>query len=128
MKHKKHKLTNEAYKLIKELVLQLPPMQRADKNTGKLMFRQVSIFKGIVSRNGKKFKEFQNGWEPVLVNHQVELIKRFESEGYQGIEIYRTYILALEAEAKAKEAEKPVKQVEEITNENKTEECIPSQQ
>lgn len=105
-KKTKFKLTNDVHKHIKEISELLPKMQRADKNTGKPLFRSTTTFKGIVIENGKKYKSFDRGTEPVMVNHEIVLIGEFEKHGMQGIVDYKNYVLAMSEKSKKEQAEK----------------------
>lgn len=90
-KKAKYKLSNDAYKKILELVETFPPLQLLGKD-GKPLNRTITKFKGIVIKDGKKYKQHQTGTEPILVNHKLRLIEAFETNGYDGINNYVKYV------------------------------------
>lgn len=99
-----HKLTPEAHKLIEQLAQKLPPLQRIDKQ-GKPLARQLTKqVKGseVPFNRRPDIKDFDPSknyllryWEPVHVNHAVNLRAQYEKAGMAGVEAYRDKVMSI---------------------------------
>lgn len=105
----KFKLTPEVYKSIKLISKTLPVCQRKDKN-GNLMWRAVSKFDGTkdFSESLKSYtKIIRTGKEPILVNHEINLVEIWQKDGQNGVDSYVKFFQKLKKE-EPKELEQPV--------------------
>lgn len=88
------KLTPEVHKEIKLIVSKLPKLQKTDKD-GKPIFRMLNKYVGskdVDLQRGTYKKQSQHYTEPVLVNHEINLIGQYEEMGRKGIDNYVTYV------------------------------------
>ena len=90
----KFKLTPEVYKSIKLISKSLPKFQRKDSQ-GNLMWREVSKFDGVKNfkQGGGKIpttyeKQILKGKEPLLVNHEVNMVEIYQKDGLVGLNRY----------------------------------------
>lgn len=112
MKTRKHivkfKVGPEIYKQIKEIVKVLEPLQKTDAS-GKPLFRKITQFvgtKGYSGPNEKYTKTTKHGQEPLLVNHEVNLISEFEKFGPKGVKDYVDYVKELVRKTKEEQEKK----------------------
>ncbi|MCE3278016.1 MAG: hypothetical protein K0S44_207 [Bacteroidetes bacterium] len=108
---KPNKITPQVYKTLVETAAKLPPFQRKDKN-GNLLWRAASRFvKGSeltqkVTADGKAIKPdemyVQQGRQPLLVNHQVNLIEVYMKDGQPGVDEYVDFFANIHEESKTK--------------------------
>lgn len=96
-----YKLTPQAYKSILILAKSLGPFQRRDKN-GELMFRKVTHFKGTNgwAPEGDYKNHIQRDSEPIMVNHEVNLVEVYQKYGLPGIKAYAEFFEDLKKEKK----------------------------
>ena len=104
MKKNKFKLTPEAHKQIITIATALPKLQKTDKS-GTPLFRVVTkVVKGFDLPPGTlvggkepdtKKNYVQKGKEPLLVNHEVNMVSEYKLYGQKGIDDYRASILAV---------------------------------
>lgn len=90
----KFKLIPEVYKSIKSLAQNLPKFQKRDA-AGNLLWRQTSKFdhtEHFQQGNGKTpttyTKHILKGKEPVLVNHEVNMVEIYQKDGWIGLNRY----------------------------------------
>jgi hypothetical protein len=90
----KFKLTPEVYKSIKLLAQNLPKFQKRDA-AGNLLWRDVSKFDGLKDfmQGGGKIpttykKQILKGKEPLLVNHEVNMVEIYQKDGWVGLNRY----------------------------------------
>lgn len=116
--HNKYKLTPQAHKHIVEQARIMPALQRLDKH-GKPMSRQITkTVKGADLPEGTKTDDgkapnpnklyVQRGAEPLLVNHEVEMISAYYQGGQAAVQAYIARVEAIVArynETEGKEAE-----------------------
>ncbi len=112
-----HRLTPEAYKLIEQLAATLPPLQRIDKQ-GKPLSRQLTKqVKGteVPMNRRPDIKDFDSSknyllryWEPIHVNHVVNLRAQYEKAGMLGVEAYKQKVLSIVNKAMEGKEEKNV--------------------
>lgn len=77
----KHKLIPEFYKQIKQLALTLPELQKLEG--GKPMFRKLGkrIGESKGSTPNEIIRHIETTKEPVLVNHEVNMVSEFKKGG-----------------------------------------------
>ncbi len=112
-----HRLTPEAYKLIEQLAKTLPPLQRIS-DQGKPLSRQLTkqVKGSEVPMNRrpdiKNFDPSKNYlvryWEPLHVNHAVNLRAQYEKAGMAGVEAYRDKVMSIVNKAIEEKEEKNV--------------------
>jgi hypothetical protein len=101
----KFKLSPADYKHIKTVAMNLPQFQRV--KDGKPMTR-------IVTKNqtseyvpdgamGKIKNSFQRVEEPIMVNHELNLIEVFKKDGMSGVETYCAHFVNLYKQEKAEQ-------------------------
>lgn len=86
----KFKLIPEVHKELEQIAKKLPKIQKIGKDK-KPLFRKVSFFKEVKEYNratGSYSKVIQFGTEPVLVNHEVELVECYRKYGSTGVVKY----------------------------------------
>lgn len=92
-----YKLTPDATKMIKAVAITLPVLQKKNPSTGKLMFRKLT--KRIQGKDLPKDYKKKNDWspmgyytytyeEPILVNHELNLIEVYRKDGNEGVNHY----------------------------------------
>ncbi len=92
-----YKLTHDATKMIKAVAITLPVLQKKNPATGKLMFRKLT--KRIQGKDLPKDYKKKNDWspmgfytytyeEPILVNHELNLIEVYRKDGNDGVTHY----------------------------------------
>lgn len=99
-----HKLTPHVHKLIEQLAGTLPPLQRIS-DQGKPLSRQLTKqVKGSEVPMNKRpdIKNFDPSktyllryWEPVRVNHAVNLRAQYEKAGMAGVDAYREKVMSI---------------------------------
>lgn len=109
----KYKLTPEVYKTIKLISKSLPVCQRKDAN-GNLMWRTISKFDGTehfqqgIGKIPRSFtKKIRTGKEPILVNHEINLVEIYQKDGQNGVDSYVKFFQKLKKK-EPKELEQPV--------------------
>lgn len=94
MKHQnKFKLTPQVYKQLMEIAHDLPQLQQLTP-TGKPMYRAKPVFVGTdltreAALNKMGYRNtIQRNKEPLLVNHEVQLIDRYQRLGMDAVNAY----------------------------------------
>jgi hypothetical protein len=88
----KFKLTPQIHKQLVELAKDLPALQQLSP-TGKPLFRAACDFVGtdLTAHSGRydRYKQkIIRKQEPILVNHQVELIDKYQKRGMPAVDAY----------------------------------------
>jgi hypothetical protein len=97
----KHKLTPADYKHIKTVAMNLPQFQRV--KDGKPMTRIVTKFIGQIKTIGGIKNSYQKIEEPIMVNHELNLIEVFKKDGMSGVETYCAHFVNLYKQEKAEQ-------------------------
>lgn len=92
----KHKLTPQEYKEIVLSANALPKIQRVNTD-GSPQLRNVTKFQGAEYNELTKMitKNSLHGKEPVLINHEVEMVKHFKRSGEVAVKHYVLMIHAI---------------------------------
>lgn len=89
-RHNKYKVTPDIHKFIENTSIRLGKFQRRDEKTGELMFRKIPVFKGQVpgKKNGTFVNNIEYKMEPIMVNHEVNLVAIYQKDGQVGMDSY----------------------------------------
>ena len=97
----KYKLTPQEYKEIKAAAVELPPISRTNAD-GSPMVRKITKYQGATEyQKGVGYKKNSlHGTEPVLLNHEVEMVRHFNNGGPAAVKHYVLMIHAINNKGK----------------------------
>lgn len=112
-----HKLTPEATKMIKAVAITLPKLQKKNPVNGKLMTSK--LVKRVQGKDLPKDYKKKNDWspmgfytytyeEPILVNHEINLIEVYKRDGNDGVTHYVNALVNFLSDLPPKPAKKGI--------------------